>query len=194
MSDFEIRKEEDVKTQKMIKAGKLKQDLDDSRQLQTAQDIEDMFQEELSKFKPAPRITEDDKKNNLKSLNRKLDDTLLLICAQKEITGKEVLLLPEAKWTEGETLKQTAERIIKEKCGEDLKVHIYGNAPCGFHKTHYKTETADGAIGSKTFFYRAAYKAGNIDSKTKFEWVTEPELRSKLQPSYFKSVSQFLLT
>lgn len=193
-SDHELRKEKDLVTQKLIKAGKIQQDLDDTRQLQTAQDVEDLYQEELAKFQAAPRITEDDKKNNLKSLNRKLDDTLLLICAHN-VDKKDVLLLPQAKWVEGETLRQTAERIVREKCGPELKVHFYGHAPCGFYKNRYKDAKPTDAVGVKTFFYRAIYKNGEVAEKSaKFEWVNEEELKGKVRSSYYQSVSQFLVS
>lgn len=60
-SDHEIRNEKD-KLQHLIKAGKMEIELDsDAKSLQTAQDFEDLNQEELAKFKFAPRETEDEK-------------------------------------------------------------------------------------------------------------------------------------
>ena len=178
-----------------MKAGKMEVDLDDAKNLQTGQDIEDLNQEELAKFQFASRETEDDKKSNLKSTKRKLDDTLLLLCSHN-INKKDVFLLPQVKWTEGETLKQTAERIVKDKLGSDLQVQFYGNAPCGFYKYKYSpTEKTGEAIGTKTFFYRASYKKCDIkEPKTKFEWVNEEELKSKVRSSYYQSVSQFLIS
>lgn len=160
----------------------------------TAQDFEDQNQEELSKFTFGPRETEDDRQNNLKSLNRKLDDTLMLVCSQK-VENSEVLLLPQSLWNEGETLRQTAERIVKDKFGPELKVHFYGHAPCGFYKYKYKPADKKDAVGVKTFFYRAAYKSGEVSEKNaKFEWVNEEELKGKVRSSYYQSVSQFLVS
>lgn len=178
----------------MIKSGKIEIELDsDAKSLQTAQDFEDMNQEELAKFKFASRITEDDEKNNLKSLNRKLEDTLMLVCSEK-IGKHETFLLPQAKWIEGESLRQTAERIVQEKFGSELKVQFYGQAPCGFYKYKYKPSEKTDAVGAKTFFYRAAYKAGEFkDQKTKYEWLSEEELKGKFRESYFNSVSQFII-
>ncbi|CRK99797.1 CLUMA_CG013105, isoform A [Clunio marinus] len=158
-SDHEVKKEKDKLQQELIKAGTYEVDLDgDSRNLQTAQDMEDLSQQEVSKFQYASRETEDDKKGNLKSLNRNLDDTLMLVCAEK-IDKNEILLLPQAKWIEGETLKETAERIVRDKFGCNLNVQFYGNAPCGFYKQKYKTENRKNSVGSKVFFYRAVYKS-----------------------------------
>lgn len=166
-------------------------DLDDARVLQTAQDIQDLNQEELARFTYAPTTTENEK--NLKSLDRKLDDTLMLLCSEN-IDKRDVFALPQAKWTEGESLRQTAERIVKENLGADLKVSFYGNAPCGFYKYKYKSGKSE-AVGVKTFFYRAAYKTGQVSEKSaKFEWVNEEEFRGKVRPSYYQSVSQFLVS
>lgn len=194
-SDHEIRNEKDKLQQDLIKAGKMEIELDsDAKSLQTAQDFEDLNQEELAKFKFAPRETEDDKAKNLKSLNRKLDDTLMLVCTQK--FGKdEVFLLPQAQWSEGETLKQTAERIVQEKLGSDLKVLFYGQAPCGFYKYKYSPAEKKESVGAKIFFYRAAYKSGEIaDKNVKFEWINEEEMKGKVRASYYQSVSQFLVS
>lgn len=188
-----MRKEKDKIQQELIKSGKVDIDTADARSLQTAQDFEDVNQDELSKFQFAPRETEDDASNNVKSFNRKLDDTLMLVCEQN-VDKKEVTILPQAQWSEGETLRQTAERIVQEKFGSELKVHFYGNSPCGFYKFKYQDKKKE-AVGAKVFFYRAAYKSGDIqDKKIKFEWINEEELKGKVRTSYYQSVSQFLVS
>lgn len=192
--DHEIRKEKDKRQQELIKAGKIEIELDsDARSLQTAQDFEDSNQEELSKFRFASRETEDDKSNNLQSVNRKLEDTLMLICGEK-VGSNESFLFPQGKWVEGESLRQSAERIVQERFGQELKVQFYGHAPCGFYKYKYKPTEKFEAVGVKTFFYRAAYKGGEVkDKKLKFEWVNEEDLKKKVRTSYYNSVSQFLI-
>lgn len=193
--DHEVRKEKDKIQQELIKAGKVDIELDaDTKSHQTAQDFEDASHDELSKFSFSSRETEDDQKKNPKSLNRELDNTLMLICEQK-IGDQHTFLLPQSKWAEGESLRQTAERIVLEKLGADLKVHFYGNAPCGFHKYKYKSADRKDSVGTKIFFYRAAYKTGNVkDEKLKYEWVNENDLQTKLKESYFNSVSQLLVS
>lgn len=193
--DHEIRKEKDIIQQALIKAGKIEIELDsDARSLQTAQDFEDQNQEELLKFTFGPRETEADKSNNLKSLNRKLDDTLMLLCSYK-LGNDEAFLFPQSQWNEGETLRQTAERIVHEKLGTELKVHFYGHAPCGFYKYKYKPTDKKEAVGVKTFFYRAAYKSGEASEKIlKIEWLNEEELKGKVRRSYYQSISQFLVS
>ena len=171
-------------------------ELDSAQTLQSADDFEDVNQDEMSKFKFTLRETEDDKSNNVKSLNRKLDDTLMLMLEQN-VNEKKVMMLPQAQWNEGETLRQTAERIVQEKMGSQLMVQFYGNAPCGFYKYKYGSSAKKETVGAKVFFYRAAYKSGEIvDKKANFEWINEEELKVKFskRASYYQSVSQFLVS
>ena len=169
-----------------------------------------MGQEELNKFDFAPRETEDDKSNNIRSLNRKLSDTLMFLCDHK--IGKEnVLLLPQGeifkliiildfiklfysdKWIQGETLRQTAERIVQQKCGDELKVHFYGNAPVGFHKYKYPASERNDAVGAKIFFFRAIYKGGDVKAPNQdFMWINTIEIDEKLKGNYLKSVKSFM--
>lgn len=192
-----MKKEKDRVEQELLKSGKMDVDLDaDTRTLQSAQDFEDLNQEELSKFKSiiAPREQPKEIENNLKCLERKLDDTLLLICEQK-IDGTKVFALPQDQWKEGETLKQTAERIVKEQLGNNIQVKVYGNSPCGFYKYKYKTKSSQNSVGAKVFFYRAGHRSGNVDEKTAatFEWINNSELEGKVRKSYFESVSNMLI-
>lgn len=209
-SDHEIRKENEKKQQELVKgnvifffkkyitcnihflAGKIDMDSESEKKvLQSAQDFEDLNQEEISKFTFASRITDDDKKNNLKSLDRKLDDTLFFLC--EHTLGKDnIFLLPQGKWQVGETLRQTAERIAKEKCGPEIKLHFYGNAPVGFYKYKYPQSERNEVVGAKVFFFRAIYKSGNISNKTlKYEWINDNEMKGKLKDAYYESVKSF---
>lgn len=150
--------------------------------------------DEFSKFQTAPRETDDDKKNNIKSLNRKLDDTLLFLCDHK-LGNENIFLLPQGKWLQGETLRQTAERIANEKCGSDMKLHFYGNAPVGFYRYKYPVTERKDAVGAKVFFFRAIYKSGSIaDDKQKFMWISDEEMKSKVKDNYYKAVKSMLVT
>lgn len=72
---------------------------------QTAQDMVDACTEELVKFTKGSRVTEADKTNDVKSLNRKLDKNLVLVVNQK-VGDKKHYLLPQGKIEDGETLRQ----------------------------------------------------------------------------------------
>lgn len=187
-----MREEKDKLIADLQQRGKMDVDLDVAVQ-QTAQDLKDAWKEELSKFQLNDRLTDADPSNDTKSLNRKLEETLVLLVEHK-IGKDKLLLLPQGKREEGETMRQTAERVVVEQCGSNVAVQFYGNAPCGFYKYKYPVTERHNAVGAKVFFYRAAYKSGQITEKSKiYEWLDGTEIGTKLKGSYSSSVSQFML-
>lgn len=194
-SDHEVRHEKELVQAELLKRGEIDVDLDSDSAKQTAQDFEDACTDELEKFKLASRLTAADKKNDVKSLNRKLDETLILIAKQK-LGKNQVTVLPQGKWNEGETLRQTAERTLKEIVGNEIKTQFYGNAPCGFYKYKYPKEERKESVGAKVFFFRAVVRdenKGSLDQKTACEWKTKEELEKVLKAPYYKGVSQFMI-
>nr|CAH7728001.1 unnamed protein product [Callosobruchus chinensis] len=162
---------------------------------QTAQDLVDSWTEELSQFKPADRITDADKKNDMKSLQRKLDKHLVLVVNQM-LGDKKHYLLPQGILQAGETLRQAAERVLKQSCGPDLGAQIYGNAPCGFYKYKYPKSVIEetGVVGAKVFMYFARYTKGQIKDKAlDFKWLDRTELQKSLPVPYNSNVMQMLI-
>lgn len=193
-SDFELREEKDVEMAKNLKEGKAQSDLDGVA-IQTAIDLKDLWKTELSKFQPASRTTEADEKNDRKSTERKLENSLSLIVEQK-FGNDKIFLLPQGKICENETLYDAAQRIIKEYCGDEIVTTIYGKAPCGFYKYKYPKEVRGESIGAKVFFYRAVLKSGQINNKSvNFEWLDKDELLAKVDKysNYKKSISKFII-
>lgn len=193
-SDHEIQLITDKIKLEQLKKGDRDLDLDTIPE-QSAQDFEDASAEELKNFKFADTKTEADESNNTKSNDRHLDRNLLLLV--KETIGKNpVWVLPQGERQEGETLRQTAERILREKCGPELKADFFGNAPIGFYKYKYPKLSRSKSIGAKIFFFKAQFKKGNVkpDSKSliDFQWATRKELQV-LQSDYSKSVLMFLV-
>lgn len=194
-SDHEIRHEREIVQAELLKRGDIDVDLDSDSTKQTAQDFKDACNDELEKFKLAPRKTLADTKNDIKSLNRKLEDTLILI-AKQNLGKSQVTCLPQGKWQEGETLRQTAERTLKETAGNEIKVLFYGNTPCGFYKYKYPKEERKDSVGAKVFFFRAVVRdenKKNLDEKLTFEWRTKEELREVLKDPYYKNITQFMI-
>ncbi|KAK4883511.1 hypothetical protein RN001_006830 [Aquatica leii] len=190
-SDHELQHEHDLKQKELLKKGE--GDLDMTAK-ETAQDFLDACNEELAKFKFGDRVTADDKANNIKSLNRKLDRHLTLLIKQK-LGNDNLFLFPQGARQDGETLRQTAERVLKESCGSDLKVQFYGNAPCGFYKYTYpnRIKKECNSIGAKVFMYFARYRSGNPFDNSDFKWLDRMELEKELHPKYYNSVSSFLI-
>ncbi|KPJ11188.1 39S ribosomal protein L46, mitochondrial [Papilio machaon] len=171
-SDHEIRHENDKIQAELLKSDSHDVDLDAVSKI-TAQDLEDAATEELSQFKFGSIETEADKKGDRTTTDR---------CLQRHL----VLVAP-VKWT--------AERVLEEHCGKDLKVQFLSNAPCGFYKYKYpQGSRTDDCIGAKVFFYYANYQGGAVDGKEKkFNWLTRNELKELLPPKYNKSVQEFLI-
>nr|XP_053647755.1 39S ribosomal protein L46, mitochondrial-like [Cherax quadricarinatus] len=140
-----------------------------------------------------------DDTSDLGSLNRSQERSLLLVVKQKLGSSYE-WSLPQTPWLPGETLRQTCERVVKERCGDSLKVKFLGNAPCGFYKYKYpKNVRANGFIGAKVFFYKAQVIDNNGavnpgEDIAEYQWLSQNELDDKFRRSYAKSVSQFLVS
>lgn len=195
-SDFEMREEKDRLIADLQQKGKLEVDMDQAVQA-TAQDLKDAWKEELAQFQGSDRVTEADRSNDTRSLNRKLEHTLVLL-VQQQIGADTHLLLPQGKRLDGETLRQTAERVLRERCGDRLEATVYGNAPCGFYKYKYPVAERKEAIGAKVFFYRAGLRSGQVqdgsDAKpVQYEWLDRAEVLGRVPGAYSASLSQFLL-
>ncbi|XP_017059556.1 39S ribosomal protein L46, mitochondrial [Drosophila ficusphila] len=193
-SDHEVKHEREIVQAELIKQGKVQVDLEDSGSKQTAQDLKDNYIEELKKFQFGDRTTPDDKANKTSSTDRCLEDTLYLLVQQK-LGQQEHLILPQGKREEGESMRQTAERVLREQCGQELRVLFYGNAPVGFHKYKYPSNQRTESVGAKVFFYRASLRSGQVAEKAaKFEWLPKEALNGKLKNvAYAESVNKFLL-
>lgn len=196
-SDHEIQILMDKIKVEQLKKGDSKIDLDSIPE-RSAQDFEDASIKELNSFKFSDFKTETDKKNDIKSLDRHLDRNLVLLVKEK-IGNTSIWILPQGIRQEGETLRQTAERVLTEKCGSELKVDFYGNAPIGFYKYKYPKEVrekSDLSVGAKIFFYKAQYREGSVTidstSLSDYQWATRGEI-SVLPKDYYKSVTMFLI-
>lgn len=193
--DHEMRKEREKIQAELLKKGEIDMDLDAESSKQTAQDFEDACNEEFSKFKLAPRTTEADKSNDIKSLNRKLDETLVFV-VQQQLGKDKCFILPQAKWIQGETMRQTAERALKESSEGGIAAQFYGNAPCGFYKYKYPQKERAETVGAKIFFFRAALRKHlqqQVDPMLTFQWRTKNELDEVLKRPYRTTVAQLVL-
>ncbi|KAJ8882071.1 hypothetical protein PR048_018559 [Dryococelus australis] len=195
-SDHELRHELDRRQAELLKKGEVPE-LDEEKSTQTAQDFEDICQEELSNFKFSPRVW--GYESDVHSVERKLDSSLLLLVKQKLGDGF-VWALPHGLRNEGEAMHQTAERVLKEACGSDLKVRFYGFAPCGFYKYKYPSKARlqeSGTVGAKVFFFKAELLSGAVQCNgtlvKEFKWLGKDELATDLQREYCRSVMSFLI-
>ena len=188
-SDFELTMQAQ---EKKLAAGEMASEIYSNR------DLLDKYKVEAQNFTPASHDTHDDVNNNFHSLNRELNSKLTLLVKQN--VGKDrVWWLPTAKLEEAETLRQAAEKAIKQCCGSQIKVAHLGNAPFGFHKYKYPTDVQNklGTYGAKIWFMRAIYSSGNVqlqkDETSDYQWLTSRDLLQKLDPRYSRALSNILL-
>lgn len=193
-ADHELRHEKDKKHAAVLKNADVN-DVDlDVTAIQTAQDFEDACTEELVKFKFASRRTVADEKQDVTSLQRKLDKHLVLL-TQQTVGKKKYFLPPQGIRQDGETLKQTAERVLQQNCGKGLKVQFYSNAPSGFYKYKYPkaVHTENSTVGAKVFIYFAKYVNGQVNIEDKYKWLDRTELATSLPSEYYENMSRFLV-
>uniref|UniRef100_A0A6B2LFP4 Large ribosomal subunit protein mL46 n=1 Tax=Arcella intermedia TaxID=1963864 RepID=A0A6B2LFP4_9EUKA len=139
-----------------------------------------------------PRITEADKMNDIKSLYRKLDSKLFLIVKKK---NENFWQFPEEDLLDKETLRQGAERALKENCNTEttLETYFVGNGPVTFHSFPFSKnlQTKLNTYGAKTFFLYGYFLNGKVSLSPKvvdFAWVTRNDLKQYLEPAYFEEV------
>ena len=94
----------------------------------------------------------------------------------------------------GESLRNTAERALKNMCGQDFSALVLGNAPFAHAKVkypkNYQEET--GVRGQKIFLYKAFFEAGNMPKGLEYQWLTRNEMTDLLDPSLKKPLLSVL--
>ncbi|XP_018399033.1 PREDICTED: 39S ribosomal protein L46, mitochondrial [Cyphomyrmex costatus] len=187
-SDHELIKE----NEKPKKLSSKEDETETNTLIQTIQDFEDSYQEELNNFKFASTITKFDEQDVTSTLKRKLDKNLLLLIQQR-IGNSHYWIPPQGIRKEGETMRQTAERVLQDACGTKIKVKFYGNAPIGFYKYKYPKKICEqGSYGAKIFYFLAKYIDGDITNDVKYQWLDNEELEKVLPNGVQESISQFI--
>ncbi|KAK2547373.1 39S ribosomal protein L46 [Acropora cervicornis] len=94
-------------------------------------------EEEWKTFVPAPRYTEADVElNDLKSLQRKPQETLVLLVKKEKDSPSWEPPLAEVMCDPNETLQQVASRELGQTCGTELHVQFLSNAFIAVMKNH----------------------------------------------------------
>jgi len=107
LSDYEL---EEIKIREIVEEIERKAKLDELVDDQTASTPEKFhemtaqWKQELEKFVPAPRVTQADKDNDIRSLNRKLDQMLYLIVKKRLPKHSHTWQMPQGGHEEGESL------------------------------------------------------------------------------------------
>ncbi|XP_056427878.1 39S ribosomal protein L46, mitochondrial isoform X2 [Hyla sarda] len=195
-SDHELQLMKDADRLKSKQSGMYDSDDEEEQDIVMAQDLEDMWDQKWKQMKLAPRVTEADEKSDLTSLNRKLENSLVLLVKEK-IGTEDVWIFPQIEWQPGETMRQTAERALSNLSENSVKAHFLGNAPCGFYKYKFpKTMRSEDTMGAKVFFFKALLNSKSwLTTKKKgdYVWVSKDELKNYLKPAYLSEVDKFVI-
>ncbi|KAG8391884.1 hypothetical protein BUALT_Bualt01G0233300 [Buddleja alternifolia] len=144
-------------------------------------------------FTPAPRITEADKSNDKKSLQRALDRRLYLLLygPSNGSNGQPVWHFPEKVYESEQTLRKCAESALKSVIGDLSHTYFVGNAPMG-HMIVRPSENDLVNPSLKRFFFKSqviATNKFNVGKCEDFVWVTKDELLE-----YFPEQAEYLNT
>ncbi|KAF9253516.1 hypothetical protein DTO012A7_5237 [Penicillium roqueforti] len=148
--------------------------------------------------RPYPRITEADKKNDQKSLDRLLSRTLYLLVQSKEGHWK----FPSSPVESGETLRLAAERTLAQSAGVNMNTWMVGFHPVGWHSFNPRHSKKAGneieVPGSKIFFLKSRMMAGQADLSVNtqglkdFKWLAKEELPQYLNTQYYSNIKNML--
>ncbi|EAL62282.1 hypothetical protein DDB_G0290311 [Dictyostelium discoideum AX4] len=158
--------------------------------------LQDEFEEDFSNYTPEPRETEADLKNDRKSLDRKLDKSLYLIINKSG--SRYDWQFPSTNWINGESMKNCAERSLRDSLGSNWKYFIPSQAPCGVYKYNVDDDIQEliKAQGIKEFFYRAHYFGGDFQINPKivkdYLWVTKDELQEYFDEDYYNETVKLI--
>jgi large subunit ribosomal protein L46 len=145
--------------------------------------------------RPAERLTEADKKGDVRRLDRELERTLYLV-----VKGKDGWTFPADVIPRDENLHEAAKRVLDQSAGVNMNTWMVGRVPVA-HVVVKPAHGADGKLekkGSKTFFLKGRIMAGQADLKgnpfgyTDFKWLTREELQKELPFEYFRGVRNMM--
>ncbi|KAI1500504.1 39S mitochondrial ribosomal protein L46-domain-containing protein [Biscogniauxia marginata] len=142
--------------------------------------------------RPMDRITEADKTNDVRRLDRKLDRSLYLVVRGSDGNWH----FPTADVPTDEHLHETAARALKSAAGVNMNTWIVGRVPVAHLVTQpeFNEDTSLKQRGEKIFFLKGRIMAGQADLKDNklgledFNWLTKEELEQKLDEKYFHAV------
>ena len=137
----------------------------------------------------------------MKSVRREMDKPLRLLTKYK--LGKDIFWdLPHGKHQDGETLRDTADRVVLQSIGEHCQVEILGNAPWSFYKVKYPKhyQQSSGSCGCKVWIFKGILMNHFHDiAQVKldkdildYQWVTRTEMEENLDKRIYRAVDSML--
>ncbi|KAH7162547.1 39S mitochondrial ribosomal protein L46-domain-containing protein [Dactylonectria estremocensis] len=144
---------------------------------------------------PVSRVTEADKKSDVRRLDRQLDRTLYLI-----VKSEDGWVFPADVIPKDQNLHESAKRTLDEAAGVNMNTWVVGRVPVA-HVVTKPVVKADGTVekrGQKTFFLKGRIMAGQADLEgnrfgySDYKWLTREELKNELSPEYFHGVHNMM--
>jgi len=200
LNDHELRHQADLERQEKKKRGEILEGDDESAVI-TALDLEDGWKKEVGEFEVADRLTDADRNVDVKSVHRRLDIPLRLL-ARYKLGDDQYWDLPWVVRKDGESLRDTAERAVVERCGGGLDVRVLGNAPASFYKYKYPKHYQERVEkqGAKVWLFKAylmnGYFSPSVVNMGKnvidYQWATFKEMENLVDSDTFKAITNML--
>ncbi|KAJ9667059.1 hypothetical protein H2201_002894 [Coniosporium apollinis] len=149
--------------------------------------------------RPMSRVTEADRRGDLKSLDRLLQRSLYLVVKN----GEGRWTFPCDRLIGREGLHLAAERILVQAGGVNMNTWVVGNAPIGhfhadFPKGVMNEEKNVEEIGEKIFFMKARIMAGQANLEQNkfglqdFKWLAKEEVEKTVTARYWSAIRNML--
>ncbi|CAH8548583.1 unnamed protein product [Schistosoma intercalatum] len=165
----------------------------------TAREAEIMWELEAEQYKPAERLTENDKSENLKSAWRALDKPLYLL-VQSPRNVSSGWNLPTAPVSDGKNLRQVADSIATSLLPPKAKWCIFGNTPVAVWLTRDRNKED---TGTQVYFFNVYVDRhwhgedliiNNDFNINNFAWIPRTEFKKFIQPkTLLKTLKSFAI-
>jgi len=159
------------------------------------EDFERAQQRRAETFVPAPRVTEADRSNDTRSLERALQKHLYFVI--KRAPSAKLFQFPQRLTEEGGSMRESAIKALRAVIGAEHNIYYIGNAPIAHLKHEYSPEFQQkhGVCGVKVFFYRAQLIEGDVDyirQGSDFRWLTAEELKTHFSEEYYEAIRRIV--
>lgn len=160
----------------------------------TGQERELQDQEDVATSVAMSRITDADRKNDTKSLDRKLDRTLYLLL--KKSRSEHSWQFPQGAVGANEALHESRSRILTTLAGKDMNTWAVGRVPVGVTSYDFKSQEL-GYKGNKTYYMRERIFAGQCQLQegtgiVDFGWFTKEEVEERVSPELWRATNTML--
>ncbi|OLL24216.1 54S ribosomal protein L17, mitochondrial [Neolecta irregularis DAH-3] len=145
---------------------------------------------------PNDRITEADRTNDTRSLDRKLDRRLYLLIQKNR--EENAWRFPQISVANGGVLHTSAEIALHTAVGKNMNTWFVGETPVCHYRYSYPEAKQNRTLlrGARIFFLRAHIFAGqavpNGSDVKDFMWLTKEEIKEYVAPDYWLGIRHAL--